>query len=167
MIEKVAALIFEVYRNKGKILICGNGGLAAESEHFAAELVGKFAQDVFIPCFALTTNSSLVTAIGNDLGFEQVFAHQVRVLGQKQDMLIAMTTSNSMNVVKALEAAYLKEMKTVAICSERSLLCADVLVQLPGDDVAEVQNEVLKFLHQVAIAAKKEIYDQPRAGKPQ
>ena len=66
-------MIAKCYQKGGKVLICGNGGLAAESEHFAAELMGKYGRDVYIPCIALTSNSSLTTAISNDMGFENVF----------------------------------------------------------------------------------------------
>ncbi len=122
------------------IFIAGNGGLAAESEHFAAELMGKFHSDVYIPCIALTANSSLVTALANDIGYENVFAHQIRVLGNKNDTFIGLTTTSSENIMKAVVAA--KEIGMQII-----LLDSNVL---KGNDVAEKQEYAIRLLHKMA-----------------
>lgn len=138
------------------VLICGNGGLAAESEHFAAELVGNFAFDCYAPCIALTSNSALITALSNDIGFDNVFSHQIKVLGRKGDVLIAMTTSQSENIIKALWEAKQKGIVTVAVCGEKSQgISADYIFRMKGDNTAEIQNEVIKFLHQLAYEVKK------------
>jgi D-sedoheptulose 7-phosphate isomerase len=144
--------IIEAIKSGHKILIAGNGGLAAESEHFAAELVGQFAYPVYIPCVALTANSSLLTALANDIGYEQVFAHQIEVMGNKGDVFIGMTTSHSRNIERACEWAESKGLISL-------LLDGDVLV---GKDVAEKQEYALKYLHKLARLLKKELYDTGR-----
>jgi D-sedoheptulose 7-phosphate isomerase len=138
----------EAVKKGGKVLICGNGGLAAESEHFAAELMGQYAYPVYIPCIALCANSSLITALANDIGFEDVFSHQVDVLGKEGDVFIGMTTSHSRNIEKAYELALKKNM--VAF-----LLDGETLV---GKDVAEKQEYAIKHLHNLARLLKKEVY---------
>src|SRR5678816_1299976 len=99
-----------------KALACGNGGSAADSQHFAAELVGRFERErPGLPALSLSTDTSLLTAIGNDYSFEQVFAKQVRALGAKGDVLLAISTSgNSANVVAAIAAAHERDMRVVA-----------------------------------------------------
>ena len=128
------------------IYIAGNGGLAAESEHFAAELMGQYAFDVFIPCISLTGPSSLITALANDIGFENVFSHQLEVLGREGDTFIGMTTSHSKNILKAVEVAKSKGMKVL-------LLDGDFLT---GDNTAEKQNYAVQYLHMLAFNLKKE-----------
>lgn len=135
-----------------KVLICGNGGLAAESEHFAAELMGKFAFDAYIPCIALCANSSLLTALANDIGFENVFSHQVETLGNEGDMFIGMTTSRSPNIVKAYETAVKKGLD--------AYLWDGTFLQ--GKDVAEKQEYAIKLLHILAYDLKKELYETGR-----
>jgi len=123
-----------------KVLICGNGGLAAEAEHFAAELMGKFHKDVYIPCIALTSNTSLLTALANDIGFENVFAHQVEVLGEPGDLLIGLTTTASKNVLQAIKAAKAKGMATILWDGKA----------LKGEGVAAKQEFALSALHNLA-----------------
>jgi D-sedoheptulose 7-phosphate isomerase len=150
--------IVKAHKSGFKVLIAGNGGLAAESEHFAAELVGKFAFDVYVPCIALTTNTSLITAIANDLGFEDVFAHQIKTIGKKGDIFIAMTTSRSPNIVKALEVANKGGLFTVAVCGIKSGdLGADLMFSMQGEDTATIQENAIRFLHQVAYDVKREL----------
>ena len=122
------------------IFIAGNGGLAAESEHFAAELVGKYHSDVYVPCIALTANSSLVTALANDMGYENVFSHQINVLGNKDDTFIGMTTTASENIMRAAETAKEKGMQVL-------LLDGKVL---KGKDVAEKQEYAVRLIHKMA-----------------
>lgn len=151
--------IVDAHKKGNKVLICGNGGLCAVGEHFAAELVGKFAFDVHIPCIALTANTSLLTALANDLGFEEVFAYQVRVLGKPGDVLIAMTTSASKNIVKAIEAGNEVGLTAVALCGPSSpdLGAKQTYRMECYDDVAPVQDEIMVFLHCVAYESKERI----------
>ena len=89
------------------IFVAGNGGLCAEAEHFCAELMGKYAFDVYIPCITLTCPSSLITALANDIGYENVFAHQLEVLGNTGDTFIGLTTSHSKNILKVFRCCFL------------------------------------------------------------
>lgn len=150
--------ITNAIKSGNKILICGNGGLAAESEHFAAEMMGKFAFDVYIPCIALTTNSSLTTAISNDMGFEEVFAHQVRSLGKKGDILIGMTTSVSKNILNALGVGKEMGLYTICFCGygsepQERVSCYTVRAR-DKTNTQTIQECILKSLHELAYEVK-------------
>ncbi len=142
-----AKVIADSIRKGGVVYICGNGGLAAESEHFAAELMGKYAFETYFPCIALTTNSALITAISNYMGFENVFSHPVETLGRKVYVLMALTTSASKNVLKAVKVAQDKGMITFLV--DRTMLA--------GGDTAEIQNNAIQMLHQLAYEIKEEL----------
>lgn len=150
--------IVEAIKNGNKILICGNGGLAAESEHFAAEMMGKFAFDVYIPCIALTTNSSLTTAISNDMGFDEVFAHQVRGLGKKGDILIGMTTSNSKNILNALRVGKEMGLYTICFCGYgcEPIERVSCFTERASNktDTQSIQEDILHSLHELAYEVK-------------
>ncbi len=141
--------------NGGRILACGNGGSAADAQHFAAELVGRFERErPELAAIALSTDSSILTAIGNDYGFEQVFARQVRALGQPGDVLLAISTSgNSPNVIEAVRAAQERDMLVVAMSGKGggrlSALLSDVDVHLcvPHERTARIQEMHLLMLH--------------------
>jgi phosphoheptose isomerase len=143
--HQLSVAIAEAYKRGNKVLICGNGGLAAESEHFAAELMGKYGRDIFIPCISLTGPSALITALANDIGFENVFSHQVKTLGKPGDLVIGMTTSKSPNILKTIHTA--SEMGLDWQILDR--------INMNGESVAEVQNNIIKFLHEVALEAKE------------
>ena len=141
--------------NGGRILACGNGGSAADAQHFAAELVGRFERErPELAAIALSTDSSILTAIGNDYGFEQVFARQVRALGQPGDVLLAISTSgNSPNVIEAVRAAQERDMLIVALTGKGGgklgALLSDVDVHLcvPHERTARIQEMHLLMLH--------------------
>jgi len=116
-VARAAEIIIGALRAGGKVLLCGNGGSAADAQHFAAELVGRFETERKpLPAVALSTNTSNLTAIGNDYGFAEIFARQVRALGQEGDVLVAISTSgNSPNVLAAVAAAREKKMQVVAL----------------------------------------------------
>ena len=105
--------------NNGKILFCGNGGSAADSQHLAAELIGKFLKiRKPIPALALTTNSSIITSIGNDINFNMIFARQIEALGNKNDILFAITTSGkSKTILEAIKVAKKKKIKIILLTS--------------------------------------------------
>ena len=111
------------------ILACGNGGSAADAQHFAAELIGRFERErPGLPAIALTTDSSILTAIGNDYAFEEIFSKQVRALGQTGDVLLAITTSgNSVNVLAAIQEAHEREMIVIALTGKGGGVIAEVL----------------------------------------
>lgn len=116
-IERSARLLIDALAAGRKVLVCGNGGSAADAQHMAGELVGRFQKDrPGLPCLALTTDSSIVTACANDFGYEAVFARQVEAMGAAGDVLVGISTSgNSANVLKAFEAAARAGMKRVAL----------------------------------------------------
>ena len=139
----------------GRILACGNGGSAADAQHFAAELVGRFERErPELPAIALTTDTSLLTAVANDYSFEQVFAKQVRALGRKGDVLLAISTSgNSANVIAAIEAAHEREMHVVALTGKGGgrigelLGDGDVHLCVPHTRTARIQEVHLLTIH--------------------
>lgn len=116
-IETVGAVLAETIQSGGKILVCGNGGSAADAQHFAAELIGRFEQERNAwPAIALTTDTSILTAIGNDYGFADIFARQVQALGRQGDALIGISTSgNSENVMRAIATAKQQQIKTIGL----------------------------------------------------
>ena len=116
-IAAAAQRMVQCLRGDGKILVCGNGGSAADAQHFAAELLNRFERErPGLAAIALTTDSSTVTSIANDYAFDQVFSRQVRALGQRSDLLLAITTSgNSRNILAAVEAAHECPMPVVAL----------------------------------------------------
>jgi len=139
----------------GKVLSCGNGGSASDAQHFAAEFVGRFERErPGLAAIALTTDTSILTAIGNDYDFASIFSKQVQALGAPGDVLLAISTSgNSTNVVAAVEAAHAKEMTVIALTGHkggriRELLTeTDVMVCVPHDRTARIQEVHLLVLH--------------------
>lgn len=117
LIQKIAEICIKALQNGKKILFCGNGGSAADAQHLAAELMGRYKMDrTALPALALTVNSSVLTAVANDYGYERVFARQVEGLGQAGDVLFGISTSgNSANVLAAVEAARELGMRTIAM----------------------------------------------------
>ncbi len=152
--DAVSALVGSITAG-GKVLTCGNGGSAADAQHFAAEFVGRFERErPGLAAIALTTDSSILTAIGNDYDFNAIFSKQVQALGAPGDVLLAMSTSgNSNNVIAAIEAAHAKEMVVIALTGHkggkiRDLLTeTDVLICVPHDRTARIQEVHLLTLH--------------------
>ena len=114
---QAAELMLQCLMNDGKILACGNGGSAADAQHFAAEMTGRFEKErMELAAVALTTDTSALTAIGNDYGFDHVFSKQVRALGRAGDVLVGISTSgNSANVIEAIKAAHERDMHVIAM----------------------------------------------------
>ena len=145
----------EAFKAGNKILTCGNGGSAADAQHFSAELVCRFERErPGLPAVALTTDSSALTAISNDYAYDEVFAKQVSALGQPGDILFAISTSgNSANVVRAIEAAHDKGLTVVAMTGRdggniaRLLQGNDVEIRVPSDSTARVQEVHLLTIH--------------------
>jgi D-sedoheptulose 7-phosphate isomerase len=139
----------------GKVLACGNGGSAADAQHFAAEFIGRFERErPGLAAIALTTDSSILTAIGNDYNFAEILSKQVQALGQPGDVLIAISTSgNSANVLAAVEAAHAKEMTVIALTGRNGgkmselLSETDVHVCVPHERTARIQEVHLLALH--------------------
>ncbi|NHC07037.1 phosphoheptose isomerase [Azonexus fungiphilus] len=141
--------------NGGKILACGNGGSAADAQHFAAELVGRFeAERQELAAVALSTDSSILTAVGNDYGFAHIFSKQVRALGHAGDVLLAISTSgNSGNVIEAIRAAHEHDMTVIALTGKGGgeigelLRDADINLCVPADRTARIQETHLLIIH--------------------
>jgi len=139
----------------GKIMACGNGGSAADAQHFAAELMGRFERERReLAAVALTTDTSILTAVGNDYSYDQVFSKQVRGLGKSGDILLAITTSgNSKNVIKAVEAAQAMGIKVIALSGNgggqlnKVLAANDLLLAAPSSRTARIQETHLVLLH--------------------
>lgn len=156
--EPIAAavdLMFSALTNGNRILACGNGGSAADCQHFAAELVGRFERERMpMPALALTTDSSILTAISNDYGFEEVFSKQVQAFGQAGDVLLAISTSgNSQSVLQAIHAAYERDMRVVALTGKGGgdiahlLSEADVHICVPHERTSRIQEVHLLIIH--------------------
>jgi len=154
-IARAGAILTDCLFADGKILSCGNGGSAADAQHFAAELVGRFERErPELPAISLATDTSLLSAVANDYGFENVFARQVRALGTKGDVLLAISTSgNSTNVVAAVEAAHEREMHVVALTGKSGgrigemLQPGDVHLCVPHERTMRIQEVHLLTIH--------------------
>ncbi len=139
----------------GKIMACGNGGSAADAQHFAAELMGRFERERReLAAVALTTDTSILTAVGNDYSYDEVFSKQVRGLGKSGDILLAISTSgNSKNVIKAVEAAQAMGIKVIALSGNgggslnNALDANDLLLAAPSSRTARIQETHLVLLH--------------------
>lgn len=143
-INNMAEICKQAILNGNKILLCGNGGSAADSQHIAAEFVGRFVKErKGLPSIALTTDTSILTAIGNDYGYDEIFRRQVEALGNFGDVLIGISTSgNSKNVIKAFEFAKDKGLKVLALTGRNDSKMseiADVTVKVPAKVTARVQ----------------------------
>ena len=140
---------------EGKILACGNGGSAADAQHFAAEMVGRFEKErPGLAALSLATDSSALTAIGNDYDFDMVFSKQVRALGQAGDILLAISTSgNSTNVIEAIHAAHERGLLVIALTGKDGGQIADILsgddivLNVPVDRTARIQEVHITMIH--------------------
>ncbi|MBS7838723.1 D-sedoheptulose-7-phosphate isomerase [Wohlfahrtiimonas chitiniclastica] len=151
-LENVAETLIDVYREQGKILIVGNGGSAADAQHMAAELVGRFELErEGLPAIALTTDTSILTAVGNDYGYHYTFARQVEALGQPNDALIAISTSgNSESIVNAVKAARKKGIYTIGLTGSRACIMdelCDVMIKIPSTHTPRIQESHLLVEH--------------------
>ncbi|SMP73284.1 phosphoheptose isomerase [Noviherbaspirillum suwonense] len=154
-ISQAVEIMFTALSNGNKILACGNGGSAADCQHFAAELVGRFERERLpLPALALTTDTSILTAVGNDYGFRDVYAKQVQAFGQSGDVLLALSTSgNSANVVAAIEAAVERDMRIIALTGKGGgvmgelMSDADVHICVPHDRTARIQEVHALTIH--------------------
>ena len=165
-ILKAATTLSEVYRNGNKLLLCGNGGSAADCQHIATELMIRLSHHIqrpALPAIALTTDTSNLTAGGNDIGFENVFARNVEGLGNKGDALIAISTSgNSGNVIKAVEMAHKKGMKVIGLLGGdggKLKPIVDLPVVIPSSNVQRIQEGHITVAHIICELVEEELYN--------
>lgn len=163
-IVAAARTIASALRGGGKLLLCGNGGSAADCQHMAGELVSRLSADFprpALPAVALTTDSSILTAVSNDFGFEGVFARQVQALGRSGDVLLGISTSGtSPNVLRAIEAAQRIPMATIALTGTQGRLraLADVAITVPSNSVQHMQEAHLSVEHILCYLVERDLY---------
>lgn len=163
-IIEAALLISEAYSNGNKVLICGNGGSAADSQHLAAEFVSSFSKDIkrkALSAIALTTDTSVITAFSNDYNFDGVFARQVEAHGKPGDILIVFTTSgSSKNCINAVFQASKLSMKTIAFTRKSALISkeVDIAIEVPSGDTQHIQECHLFSYHLLAEIVENSLF---------
>lgn len=163
LIAEMVTLLADTFTNGGKLLVMGNGGSAADAQHFAAEIVGRFKMERRgLPAIALSTDTSILTAIGNDYGFDRVFHRQVEALAAPGDLIVGISTSgNSPNVLKALELAREKGCRTVALLGADGGAIKDVChlaLIVPTGDTPRVQEGHITIIHIVCDLLEKTLF---------
>lgn len=154
-LELAARKLFGCIIQGNKILACGNGGSAADAQHFSSEMLNRFEQErPGLPTLALTTDSSTITSIGNDYSFAQIFARQVAALGQPGDLLLVISTSgNSANILAAVQEAHDKEMPVIALTGKDggelagALAADDIELRVVSDSTARIQETHILLIH--------------------
>ena len=163
-IERVAEEMINAFKNDKKVLLCGNGGSAADAQHISGELSGKFYLDR-APLFAvsLTTNTSHITAIANDISYDEVFSRLIEAQGKEGDILIAISTSgNSRNITKAIEVANEKKMIVIGFTGEdggkMNEIC-QLLIKVPSNDTPRIQESHILIGHIICEIVEKKLFD--------
>jgi len=154
LVEKAGKICAETLKNGGKILLCGNGGSAADAQHIAAELSGRFKKDrIALAGIALTTDTSALTAIGNDYGFEYIFSRQIEAIANEDDTLIAISTSgNSKNVINAINSAKDIGCKIITLTGKdggKMKDLGDVNIVIPSNDTPRIQEMHIMIGHMI------------------
>jgi len=163
-IVSAAELIADGFRSGGKILLCGNGGSAADCQHMAAEFVSILRRDFErpgLPAIALTTDTSFLTAYANDFGYDGIFARQVEALGKAGDLLVGISTSgNSLNVIRAVDSAHRVGMRTVALTGRGGKLpgMVNVAVAVPSADTQHIQEAHLAIEHVICELVERHLF---------
>jgi D-sedoheptulose 7-phosphate isomerase len=162
-IEEVSKLCVKIYRGKNKTILAGNGGSAADAQHIAAELVGRYGFDrPSIPSLALTTDTSCLTAIGNDYGYDMVFSRQLEGMGQEGDLFIGISTSgNSKNIINAFISAKNMGITTVALVGRdggEMAKIADIALIVPSDSTPRIQESHILIGHIICDVIEKELF---------
>ncbi len=166
-ITAVAARLIETLRSDGRVFLCGNGGSAADAQHLAAELVGRFLCDRRpLPAIALTTDTSILTAVANDLDYTQVFARQLAALARPNDLLVAISTSgNSPNILRAAEAARRQCLTVIGLTGRtggKLLPLCDLCLCVPSDVTPRIQEMHLLIGHILCEAAERALGEEHR-----
>jgi D-sedoheptulose 7-phosphate isomerase len=161
-IERMVSLIVTAVKAGGKVVLFGNGGSAADAQHLAGELVGRFKLERrALPAIALTTNTSTLTAMANDCGYETVFSRQVEALVNEKDVVIAISTSgNSPNIIEAVKAAKKKGARTIGLTGGsggKLAEVADLVITVPSNDTPRIQEAHITIGHIVCELVEKEL----------
>ena len=164
-LEEVAHKCISLYRGVNKTILAGNGGSAADAQHIAAEMVGRYGFDrPSLPSLALTTDTSALTAIGNDYGYDQIFSRQLEGMGQDGDLFIGISTSgNSENIIRAFESAKKKNIFTVALVGRdggKMAEIADISLIVPSDSTPRIQESHILIGHILCDIIEKEIFGE-------
>jgi D-sedoheptulose 7-phosphate isomerase len=164
LIEAIAKKIIESYRSGGKVLLIGNGGSAADAQHIAAEFVGRFKMErPSLAAIALTTDTSILTAIGNDYGYDTVFSRQIESLANEKDVLIAISTSgNSPNILKAADAAHAKGVSVIGFTGEdggKLKKTADICITVPSGNTPRIQEAHITIGHIICHIVEQELFN--------
>ena len=162
-LEEVSKKCVELYKVGKKTILAGNGGSAADAQHIAAEMVGRYGFDrPSLPSLALTTDTSALTAIGNDYGYDQVFSRQLDGMGQDGDLFIGISTSgNSKNLINAFEVAKKKNILSVALVGKdggEMAKLADIALVVPSDSTPRIQESHILIGHIICDIIEKEIF---------
>ena len=166
IILAASQLLVECLLNNNKILVCGNGGSAADSQHFASEMINRFETErPSLPAIALTTDTSTITSIANDYSYNEVFAKQIRALGQAGDTLLLITTSgNSESIFRACEAEQSKDLKIIALTGKEGgslaglLNSTDIEIRVLGSSTARIQETHLLVIHCLCDLIDKQLF---------
>jgi D-sedoheptulose 7-phosphate isomerase len=162
-IEQAAKKLIEALKKGNKVLVFGNGGSAADAQHMAAELVGRYKKDrKALPAIALTTDTSILTAVANDFGFENVFVKQIEGLAHKGDIALGISTSgNSVNVLEAIEKAKQIGCKTIGLLGcdgGRIAKVADISITVPSNDTPRIQESQGTIIHILCSLIEQELF---------
>ncbi len=166
VISEITNVLFQCFQRGSKLLLCGNGGSAADAQHIAAEFVNRFGFDRdALPAIALTTDSSILTCIGNDSAFENIFSRQVQAIGAKGDILVGISTSGkSANVLKALDIARTKGVITIGFTGGKGLeimgLKCDHCLSIPSTDTARIQEAHEFIWHFICGEVESRLFQQ-------
>ena len=163
LITEMAGLLRDTFRNGGKLLVMGNGGSAADAQHFAAEMVGRFKLErKALPAVAFSTDTSILTAIGNDYGFDKVFRRQVEALAVRGDVVVGISTSgNSPNVLTALELARERGCRTIGLLGKDGgaiKAACDLALIVPSSDTPRVQEGHIAIIHIVCDLVERALF---------
>jgi D-sedoheptulose 7-phosphate isomerase len=168
IIVNVSKMIIYCYKNGGKVILIGNGGSAGDAQHIAAEFIGRFKLErASLPAISLTTNTSILTALANDYGYETIFSRQLEALIKDKDILIVITTSgNSSNILKAVETAKSRNIKVIGMTGRnggklRTLLGKeDILINVPSDNTPRIQEAHITIGHIICNLVERNLFEK-------
>ncbi len=167
IIINASKMIIDCYKNGGKVILIGNGGSAADAQHIAAEFIGRFKLErASLPAISLTTNTSILTALANDYGYDIIFSRQLEALIKDKDILIVITTSgNSPNILKAIETAKSKNIKVIGMTGRNGgklktlLEKEDILINIPSDNTPRIQEAHITIGHIICGLVERNLFD--------